>query len=61
MSLDGGEPRRIVVEAPGLYELAEHAQHESHRIELRPSGGLRVWSVSFAPGVPRDPPARPGD
>ena len=59
LSLDGGEPRQIVVDAPGLYELAEHAEHERHRLELRPSDGLRVWSVSFAPGVPRNPPARP--
>jgi hypothetical protein len=57
--LDGGETRRLVIDAAGLYELAEHDQHERHHIELRPSGGLGVWSVSFAPGVPRDPPAKP--
>jgi hypothetical protein len=51
--LDDGEPARIPVEAPGLYELATHPKHERHRIELRPSGGVRVWSISFAPGVPR--------
>ena len=59
VGLDGGEPTRVVVEAPGLYELAGHPRHESHRIELRPSGGVRLWSISFAAGVPRDPPARP--
>ncbi len=57
-SLDGGEPARLAIDAPGLYELAEHPRHERHRLELRPSGGLRIWSVSFAAGVPRDPPAR---
>jgi hypothetical protein len=57
--LDGGEPRQLVIDVSGLYELAEHDQHERHHIELRPSGGLRVWSVSFAAGVPRDPPAKP--
>jgi hypothetical protein len=50
--LDGGEPRLIGVGAPGLYALAEHPQHEAHRLELRPSDGLSVWSLSFAPGVP---------
>jgi hypothetical protein len=58
VTLDGGPPARIPVEAPGLYELTTHAKHERHRIGLRPSGGLRIWSVSFAPGVPRSPPAR---
>ena len=57
--LDGGEPARILVEEPGLYELAAHDRHERHRLELRPSGGLRLWSISFAPGVPRNPPAKP--
>jgi hypothetical protein len=52
ISLDGGEPRRVEVGAPGLYELSEHPHHEEHRLELRPSEGVRVWSVSFAPGVP---------
>jgi hypothetical protein len=52
VSLDGNEPRRIRVEAPGLYELAEHPAHEAHELELRPSAGVRVWSVAFAPGVP---------
>jgi hypothetical protein len=60
LSLDAGTPKRITVEASGLYELATHPRHESHRIALRPSGGLRVWSVSFAPGVPRNPPAKGG-
>ena len=38
--------------APALYDLAEHPRHESHELVLRPSPGLRVWSVSFAAGVP---------
>lgn len=59
VTLDGGEPAQLVIDAPGLYELAEHPRHEAHRLELRPSGGLRVWSLSFAAGVPRNPPARP--
>jgi hypothetical protein len=58
VSLDGGPGARIPVEAPGIYELASHPRHERHRLELRPSGGLRLWSVSFAAGVPRHPPAK---
>lgn len=37
---------------PGLVALAEHPGHEAHNLLLRPSPGLRVWSVSFAAGVP---------
>jgi len=51
--IDDAERARLTIGAPGLYELAEHPQHEPHRLELRPSGGVRVWSLSFAPGVPR--------
>jgi hypothetical protein len=36
----------------GLYAVAEHPRHEAHSLLLRPSPGLRVWSVSFAPGMP---------
>jgi hypothetical protein len=61
VALDGGEPTRLVIEVPGLHELATHPRHESHRLELRPSGGLRVWSVSFAVGVPRHPAAERAD
>jgi hypothetical protein len=55
MSLDGSEPSRTPIDAPGLHPLAEHEVHERHRLTLRPSGGLRLWSVSFAAGVPRTP------
>lgn len=37
---------------PGLLTLAEHPAHEAHDLLLRPSPGLRIWSVSFAPGLP---------
>ncbi len=37
---------------PALHPVAEHPSHEAHSLVLRPSPGLRVWSVSFAPGVP---------
>jgi hypothetical protein len=38
--------------APGLLAIAEHPRHEAHSLVLRPSPGLRVWSVSFSAGVP---------
>ena len=41
----------FAVTKPGLYTLAEHPRHESHRVRVRPTPGLRVWSVSFAAGV----------
>jgi hypothetical protein len=44
------EPLRI--DGPALYAVAEHRRHERHDITLRPSPGLRVWSLSFAAGVP---------
>ena len=38
--------------AAGLRTLTEHPSHEAHSLVLRPSPGLRVWSVSFAAGAP---------
>lgn len=38
--------------SPGLLVIAEHPRHEAHSLVLRPSAGLRVWSVSFAAGAP---------
>ena len=52
VTLDGGDAHTIAVEGPKLYPLAEHARHESRKLTLEPSAGLRVWSVSFAAGLP---------
>jgi hypothetical protein len=52
VALDGGDPRRLEVPSPGLFELAEHGRHEQHALRLEPSDGIAVHSVSFAPGVP---------
>jgi hypothetical protein len=52
-ALDGERGERIPIEGAGLYELAVHPRHESHRLALdRVTGELRIWSVSFAAGVP---------
>ena len=37
---------------PALYPLAEHPSHEAHTITLRPTPGLRIWSVSFPAATP---------
>jgi hypothetical protein len=47
-----GDSSPIEVDGPALYALAEHPRHERHRLVLRPSSGLRIWSVSFAAGLP---------
>jgi hypothetical protein len=50
--VDGSATTRIEIDGPGLHKLTEHPRHEQHTIALRPSEGLRIWSVSFAAGVP---------
>jgi hypothetical protein len=52
VTLDGAESETVQVTASGLYPLAEHPHHETHRLTLCPSPGLRIWSISFAAGVP---------
>jgi hypothetical protein len=47
-----GTASSLEIDAPALYPLAEHRSHERHRLLLEPTPGLRVWSVSFAAGVP---------
>jgi hypothetical protein len=37
---------------PGLRTLAEHPRHEAHNLVLRPAVGVKIWSVSFAAGIP---------
>lgn len=51
-TIDGGDPERIPVAHPGLYELAAHERSERHRVVVRPTPGVRVWSVSYAAGTP---------
>jgi len=55
VALDGAVADPVSVNGPGLYTLAEHSRHEAHGLTLRPSPGLRIWSISFAAGLP------PGD
>jgi hypothetical protein len=52
VALDSVPQPPIEVTAPSLYALAEHERHERHTLTLKPSPGLRIWSVSFAAGLP---------
>ncbi|MGE5282746.1 MAG: hypothetical protein ACM3N0_10580 [Chloroflexota bacterium] len=52
VTIDGGKAHSTLVRGPKLYTLAEHDRHESHTLRLEPSEGLRIWSLSFAAGVP---------
>jgi hypothetical protein len=52
IELDGVSVEPLEIDGPALYELAEHPRHQEHTLVLRPSPGLRIWSVSFAAGVP---------
>jgi hypothetical protein len=52
VQIDGETAPPVAVDGAALYPLAEHPRHEGHELVLRPSPGLRVWSVSFAAGVP---------
>ncbi len=54
IAIDGNSATRLKIDGPGLYELTNHPRHEHHTISLRPSPGLRIWSVSFAAGLPAD-------
>jgi hypothetical protein len=37
---------------PGLRTIAEHPRHEAHSLVLRAAPGVKIWSISFAAGVP---------
>jgi hypothetical protein len=52
VELDGAAVPEIAVDSPALYALTEHPRHERHTLTLRPTPDLRIWSVSFAAGVP---------
>jgi len=51
VSVDGGELRRIAVEAPGLYELSKHDVHGIHEVRIELEDEIRIWSVGFAAGL----------
>ncbi|MGH2988279.1 MAG: redoxin domain-containing protein [Solirubrobacterales bacterium] len=52
LAIDGRDREPVGVRSPGLYELALQEHHEEHDLVVRPSPGVRVWSISFAAGLP---------
>lgn len=52
VEVDGEKRAPIAISEPALFELTKHARHEDHVLRLRADPGLRIWSVSFAAGVP---------
>jgi hypothetical protein len=52
ITIDGNSATRIKIDGAGLYKLTDHPRHEQHTISLHPSESLRIWSLSFAAGVP---------
>jgi hypothetical protein len=52
IEIDGEWRQPLATNDPALYTLAEHPSHEAHSLVLHPTPGLRIWSVSFAAGVP---------
>jgi len=52
IAVDDNDPFPAPIETPKLVTLAEHDRHERHRLKLEPNEGVRVWSVSFAAGIP---------
>ncbi len=52
VSVDG-ESVSLAVEGAGLYELSAHPSHGEHHLRIEPGPDVRIWSVSFAPGVPK--------
>ena len=48
----GGPAGPVPIDGPALYTLTEHPSHESHALVLHPTPGLKIWSLSFAAGMP---------
>jgi hypothetical protein len=52
VTVDDSDPHQLRIDGARLYELTSHERHEAHHLQLVPSPGLRIWSVSFAAGIP---------
>jgi hypothetical protein len=52
VALDDDAERAVAIDGPGLYELADHPRHESHRVELRADEGVELYSVAFPAAPP---------
>jgi hypothetical protein len=52
ITLDGDDSDELQVNGPRLSKLSEHPRHEAHHLALKPAGEIRIWSLSFAAGLP---------
>ncbi|MDQ3725746.1 MAG: hypothetical protein M3335_07665, partial [Actinomycetota bacterium] len=52
VEVDGKQSTIPAGPTPGLRTLAEHPTHKALNLVLRPTPGVKVWSLSFAAGVP---------
>ncbi len=52
VAIDDTDTHQLKIDGPRLYTLAEHEHHGAHHLKLVPSPDLRIWSVSFAAGIP---------
>jgi hypothetical protein len=52
VAVDGKPEDDINVSSAGLAQIAGSGPHESHRVELEVPEGVRIWAISFAPGLP---------
>jgi hypothetical protein len=51
-ALDGAATSPLEHRGAGLVAVAEHPRHERHSLTVEASPGIRIWAVSFAPGLP---------
>ncbi len=52
VAVDGEAAEDIRVPPIGLAKIAGSGPHESHHVELEVPDGVRIWAISFAPGLP---------
>lgn len=51
-TIDGGALNSAQVGPAALQPLAEHVRHERHALRIEADRSVRIWAVSFEPGLP---------
>jgi hypothetical protein len=51
-TIDDNDSHQLQIDGARLYKLAEQGRHQAHQLKLEPSDDLRIWSISFAAGIP---------
>ncbi len=52
VAVDGKAADKVTVPPAALAKLSGSGRHEPHTVELDVPEGVRIWAVSFAPGIP---------